>query len=176
MVEHDLSRAEQNTRPDTEVSHIQGLARVSGLRPRPILGRTRARNHLDPRPAHGGGRPGRRFGGGARDVRKLRIHHVVQPPDITGSGRVVRRTRRDPGPIGLVCGERRRPPKGPHPVEEGVRPLPELETAMLVGACLRTHCAIDGSSRTRGLAPPRTARNVKPGVVVFWDSDVYSPS
>ena len=75
---------------------------MSGLLLGTILGRPRARDHLDPRPRYSGGRAGGGLGGGARDVRQLWIHDAVQLPDAAGLGRVDLRTRRCSGPMDVA--------------------------------------------------------------------------
>ena len=57
-------------------------------------------------------------------------------------------------------------------VEEGGR-YRNLEAATPVSTSLRTQCAINGSRRICGLSKPRTTRNVKPGVFVFWYAHAY---
>ena len=56
--------------------------------PGTVLGWTGARDHLDPRPRSGRGRPGGGLGGGARDVLELWTHDGVRRPDAAESGGV----------------------------------------------------------------------------------------
>ncbi len=56
--------------------------------PGAILGRSRARAHLDTRPGHGRGLSGGGLGGCARDVRKLRTHDAFWHACAAEAGRV----------------------------------------------------------------------------------------